>query len=162
MPARSVMARLEGLHDAFLEELFEAGAEFFRFGGARVGDKSEDLGREARDFVVSDRFVLGERVADAERVVADEANDVAGPGDIDGLSLLAEKFLRGREAHGAASALVDDGHVALEFAGADANEGDAVAVLRVHVRLNLEDEGGELRVLDGDGPIFDFRFRIGD
>jgi hypothetical protein len=39
------------------------------------------------------------------------------------------------------------GHVALELAGANAHERDAVAMLRVHVRLNLEDEAGERRVL---------------
>ena len=35
------------------------------------------------------------------------------------------------------------GHVALELAGANADERDAVAMLRVHVRLDLEDETGE-------------------
>ena len=35
------------------------------------------------------------------------------------------------------------GHVALEFAGTDAEERDAVAMVRVHVRLNLENKTGE-------------------
>ena len=35
-------------------------------------------------------------------------------------------------------------HAALEAPRADAHEGDAIAVLRIHVRLDLEDEGGEL------------------
>jgi hypothetical protein len=38
---------------------------------------------------------------------------------------------------------VGDDHVALEFARADADEGDAVAVPGVHVGLDLEDEAGE-------------------
>ena len=42
------------------------------------------------------------------------------------------------------------GHVALELAGANAHEGDAVAMLRIHVRLDLEDEPGERGVLGGD------------
>jgi hypothetical protein len=42
-----------------------------------------------------------------------------------------------------AGAHVLDLHPRLEAAGADAHEGDPVAVLRVHVRLDLEDEAGE-------------------
>jgi hypothetical protein len=38
-------------------------------------------------------------------------------------------------------------HAALEAAGADAQEGDAVAVLGVHVGLDLEHEAGELRLV---------------
>ena len=37
-------------------------------------------------------------------------------------------------------------HVAFEFAGANPEEGDAVAVLRIHVGLDLEDEAGKLVV----------------
>jgi hypothetical protein len=70
-----------------------------------------------------------ERVADAEFAVADEADDVARPGFVDGLAFLAEQLVRGGEAHGAAGALVRDDHVAVELPRADAAEGDAVAVL---------------------------------
>jgi hypothetical protein len=35
-------------------------------------------------------------------------------------------------------------HAALQLARADAHEGDAVAVVGVHVRLDLEDEAGHL------------------
>ena len=38
-------------------------------------------------------------------------------------------------------------HVAVELAGANADKRDAVAVPRVHVRLNLEDETGKFRIL---------------
>ena len=58
--------------------------------------------------------------------------------------------MRGGEARGLAGALVDDHHVALELAGAHAQEGDAVAVLRVHVGLDLEDESGERGVVGSD------------
>ncbi len=43
-----------------------------------------------------------------------------------------------------AGAGVDDVHVALEATGDDADEGYAVAVFRVHVCLDFENEGGEL------------------
>ena len=42
------------------------------------------------------------------------------------------------------------GHVALEFAGADAEKGDAVTVARVHVGLDFKDEAGEGRIFRGD------------
>ena len=44
------------------------------------------------------------------------------------------------------------GHVAIKFAGTDADEGNAVAVARIHVRLNLENEAGvfeHFQFLDG-------------
>ena len=37
-------------------------------------------------------------------------------------------------------------HVALKFAGANANVRDAVAMLRIHVRLDFENEAGKLLV----------------
>ncbi len=52
----------------------------------------------------------------------------------------------------AARARVAHGHVALELARADAHERDAVAVARIHVRLNLEDEAGERRRPPGRRP----------
>lgn len=42
-----------------------------------------------------------------------------------------------------AGAGVDDVHVSLELAGDDADEGDAVPVLGIHICLDLENEGGE-------------------
>ncbi len=42
------------------------------------------------------------------------------------------------------------GHVAVELAGADADERDAVAMLRVHVRLDLEDETAKRRIFRRD------------
>jgi len=50
------------------------------------------------------------------------------------------------ELHLAAGAGVMDLHAGLVAAGTDAEERDAVAVLRVHVRLDLEHETGERRL----------------
>jgi len=57
--------------------------------------------------------------ADAERVVADESDDIARPGLVHRLAFLTEELVGGGEADLLAGALVDD-HVALELAGADA------------------------------------------
>ena len=144
-------ARDEGLHDALLQELVEAGPELLGVGGIGIRDVGEDLRGEARDLVKEDRAVLGEGVADAEGVVADKADDVARVGLVDGLAVLAEELVRGREADRLSGLRVQDRHVALELAGADAHEGDPVAVPGVHVRLDLEDEGREL--VEGDGDL---------
>ena len=45
-----------------------------------------------------------------------------------------------------------DGHALGEHARADAHEGQTVAVRRVHVGLNLEDETGEIRVVRRHRP----------
>ena len=47
---------------------------------------------------------------------------------------------------------VEHHHVLRETAGADADEGDAVAVPRIHVRLDLEDEPREALVGRADDP----------
>ena len=139
----------KGLDDALLHELVEASAVFLGVGGSGVGEVGEDLGGKARDLVVGDGAVFGESVADAEAVVANEADDVAGEGFVDGLAFLAEEFVGGGEADVAAGALVGDDHVAGELTGAHAKEGDAVAVFGVHIGLDLEDEAGKLVVGDG-------------
>ena len=92
------IAQLEHLHDAFLQELFEALAELFEFAGIRIVQIRKALGREARDFAELDAGLGGERVADAEFIMADEADDIAGEGVVDGLAILPEKFVRAREA----------------------------------------------------------------
>ena len=59
---------------------------------------------------------------------------------VNSFTFVAEQFVRAGETHLLLGTRVMHGHVALEFAGADADERNAVAMLRVHVRLNLEDE----------------------
>ena len=111
---------------------------------------AEGFGREARDFLVEDVRVGRQRIADAEAVVADKADDVAGERFVHRFALVAENLVRAGEAHFLPGARVMHGHVALELAGTNADERDAVAMLRVHVRLNLEDETGERGVFGRD------------
>jgi 2-succinyl-5-enolpyruvyl-6-hydroxy-3-cyclohexene-1-carboxylate synthase len=84
----------------------------------------------------------GERVTDEQVVVSRDAHDIAGVGVVHRLALAGEEALRVAEAHAVPGAHVEHVHVALELAGNDADEGHAVAVLRVHVRLDLEHERG--------------------
>ena len=92
------IADLNLLHDAFLEQLFQTFAELLGLRSAGAVDVGEAFGGEAGDFVVDDRRVLGERVADAEAGVADKADDVAGVGFVHCFALVAEKFVRAVEA----------------------------------------------------------------
>ena len=136
---------------AFLEELVEAVAEALELCGAGVVEECEALGREAGDFVVGNGGVAGDGVADEEVVVAHDAHHIAGPRLVDGLAVLGEEALGIPEADGFSGAGVDGRHVALEAARDDAEEGNAVAVLRVHVRLDFENEAREGFGIRGDG-----------
>ena len=81
-----------------------------------------------------------------KRAVVRDADDVAGIGRIGQLALRGEEELRRRQAQLLAGARQPRLHAALQLAGADAGKGDAVAVVRVHVGLDLEDEGRHLVV----------------
>ncbi len=96
------------------------------------------------------RLALGQRVADAELAVVGDADDVAGPGVLGELAVAGEEEHRVRHRHRLAGADVVQLHAALEVARAEPEEGDPVAVLGVHVGLDLEDEAGDLRLPGAD------------
>ena len=146
----AAVGRFEKLGHAFSNKLVQTGAEAFRGAGAAAADGGEALGREDRDLVELDRGIRGQRVADFKRLVAHQADHVAGEGLVDDLAFLGEQLLRIRQADLLGAGAVPDLHVALELAGDDADEGHAVPVLRVHVRLDLEDEAAEALVLGLD------------
>ncbi|EYU01626.1 hypothetical protein PA99_2147 [Pseudomonas aeruginosa PA99] len=73
-----------------------------------------------------------------------QADDVAGIGLFQLLALGGEEGQRVGDLHVLAQAHVAHLHAFLVLARADAHEGDAVAVLGIHVRLDLEHEAGEL------------------
>jgi hypothetical protein len=57
------------------------------------------------------------------------------------------------QGHDRAGANVRELHAAAKVAGAQAHESHAIAVLRVHVGLHLEDEGRHLRLGRQDGAL---------
>ena len=75
-----------------------------------------------------------------------QADDVAGVGLVDVLAVRGHERNRVADAHFAPHARVVHAHTGLIFTRANAYERDAVAVRRVHVRLDLEHETRE-RVL---------------
>src|SRR6185437_5581792 len=91
-------------------------------------------------------FAFGERVADAERAVVGNADDVAGIGLVRDRAVLGEEELRACQRHALAGAHELRLHAAAELAGTQPREGDAVAVVRIHVGLDLEHEGAHARL----------------
>src|SRR6266542_2511805 len=84
-----------------------------------------------------------ERVTDSELPGVDQTDDVAGVRDADRFAVAPEEPVRATGAYRTAHAAVEHDHVLREPAGADAHECHAVAMPRIHIRLDLEDEARE-------------------
>src|SRR5690349_6075519 len=100
----------------------------------------EGLGRKSRDLFVENLGIRRERVANPKAVMANKTDDIAGIGFVHRLTLIAKQLMRTGKTHLLLGTRVMHRHVALELAGTHADESNAVTVLWVHVRLNLEDE----------------------
>ena len=94
----------------------------------------------------------GDGIADGEDARVEHADDIPSVGLVDDLPLLGHQLLRLRQAHFLAALDMVILPVPLEFAGADAQEGQPVPVGLVHIGLNFKDEGGKLRLEDVDRP----------
>src|SRR5262249_33865059 len=84
---------IEGLHDAFLEQLRQSVAKALEMRWRVVVQIREILRRESRHFAEHDAGLFGKRVADEEIVVADDAHDVAGKRFIHSLAFPGEQAL---------------------------------------------------------------------
>ena len=100
--------------------------------------------RERRDACDLDGFAFGQRVANAQLAVVRDADDVAGPCLFRQFTVRGEEQHRVRNRHGLFRAHMCQLHTALEMARRQAQERHAVAVLRVHVGLNLEHKARDL------------------
>jgi hypothetical protein len=125
----------------------EALAKAFELRRARALEPSEALGREARNRVVNNFCILGQRVADAEIRMPNQSHHVPGVSLVHRFALATEQFVRAGKPQLPPGARMDDIHVARELPRANAHEGQTVPMPRVHVRLNLENETGEAGML---------------
>ena len=141
------VVHIENLNDALVEELFEPFLELLVARGGGVVQVGKDFRREAGNFVVDQIGDIGQRVTDAEIAMADESDNIAGICAFDGFAILPEEFLRIGQAQGTSAAWIGNGHVLLENSGTDADKGEAVAVIGVHIGLDFENECGELRMV---------------
>jgi hypothetical protein len=82
-------------------------------------------------------------VADPEDSRIEEPDDIAREGFVDFFAFARHQQGRAREAHALAGAHVQRRGVLHETAGADAHERDPVAMVRIHVGLDLEHEARE-------------------
>ena len=136
----------EGLDHALIQQLLQSLAELLVFGRAGIADVREGLRGKPGNLVVPDRRICGERVADAECPVGDQAYDVAGIRLVQRLAVLRKQLLRIRKPDRLAGDRVVDHHVLDEPARTHAHKREAVAMPGIHVRLNLEYETREVGI----------------
>ena len=146
MILRPLSERYEQLRHAFVHQLVDALGELLEFQRVGVLDVAELLGGERRDAREFELLALGEGVADLEVARVVQTHDVARVGEVDHRLLLGHEGRRRGEFELLAAAHVQVVMVALERPGADFQEGDAVAVVGVHVGVDLEDEARHLRL----------------
>ena len=86
--------RQEQLHDALLRHLLQGLAQFLGLHRVADLDPAQDFRRETRHAAKHQILALGQRVADAQRAVVGNADDVAGIGLLGQLAVLGEEELR--------------------------------------------------------------------
>ena len=105
-------------------------------------DPAQDLRRKARHPAKAEAFAFGQGVTDAQCPVVRDAHHVARIRLFGQRTVLCEEELRRVQADRLARADRVAFMPRASLPGADAHEGDAVAVIGVHVRLDLEHEPG--------------------
>src|SRR5882672_10183729 len=136
----------QALHRALGDQLVHALVERFALREVARRDAREDLGLELRQRLVLETAAHRDRVADAVRVAADHADDVAGKRFVERVALLRDHAVRARETHVAVEAMVVHDEIAPETAGTHAEERETVAMAAIHVGLDLEHVRAERRL----------------
>ena len=90
--------------------------------------------------------IIRKTIANAKNTGVKEADNIAGISFLYNSTLLRHELLRLCQLNGLAALLMVHSHTLLKFAGANTNEGNAVAVSRVHISLNLKNKGREFLV----------------
>ena len=135
----------EDLDGTLLRELLHALDELLALERIDLRDACEHLGRERGDRrVLHALFAGADGVADAEDARVEEAHDVARIGLVDDGAVVGHHRGSGRELELFVALHVEGIHAALELSRADAHEGDAVAMVLVHVGLDLEHKTAEV------------------
>ncbi|MPN17758.1 hypothetical protein SDC9_165113 [bioreactor metagenome] len=132
--------RAEQLGRPLLGQLLQAFLQLLDL--QRVADtrQAEHFRCEGRNAGKAQVFALGEGLAEADGAVVGDADDVARPRLIGSGAIARHEGNGVVDRQGLAGGHLLDLHAPVEAAGTDAQEGDAVAVLGVHVGLDLEHE----------------------
>ena len=136
----AALHRLEDLYRALFAQLLQALVQLLDFQGITDAHGAEEVWREVRNAGKGQHLAFGKTVADLHVAVVRQADDVAR---VRFFHLFARGSHEGhhvRHLDLAPQAQMLDLHAALETSRAHAQEGDAVAVRRIHVCLDLENE----------------------
>ena len=134
----------EQLRHALVHQLVDAFGQLLEFQRVGVLDVAELLGGERRNSGEAELLAFGEGVADLEVPRVVQTHDVARIGEVDHRLFLGHEGRRGGEFQLLAAAYVEVVPIPFERAGTDLQERDAVAVVGVHVGVDLEDEARHL------------------
>ena len=134
----------EHLGCALFTELHHALLQLFHLQWILEYDPTEEFRRKIRHTAVLEFLTFSEGVTDLNRAMVVQADDVARPGFFNMRAFIGLERDRISNLHGLADAHVLHLHALAVAAGADPHEGDPIAVRRVHIRLHLENEAGEL------------------
>ena len=138
---------IEQLNGALLRQLLDALDELLAFESVLRLNARKLLGREHGEvFKLEFMSGVGQGVADAEHARVEEPDDISRERFIDDLTVLSEELLRLSELDQLVGRRVPNLHIALEFARADSDECQPIPMRGIHIRLDFEDEGGELLI----------------
>ena len=139
--------RAEHLHHALLRQLLQRLFQLLGLHRVRQPHAPQDFRREARHADEIDLLALGQRIADPDGAMVGNADDVAGIRLFGQRAVLREEELRRVERDRFAGAHLLDLHAARQLAGAEPRKGDTVAVIGVHIGLDLEHESRHARLV---------------
>ncbi|RMO66656.1 hypothetical protein ALQ39_00548 [Pseudomonas amygdali pv. eriobotryae] len=145
--------REEHLRGAFFGQLLKALTQLLGFERVLQAHAAEQLRCEVRNTGEAQCFAFGEGVADLDGAVVVQTDDVTGIGFFQLLTLRREERQRITDPHVLAQAHVAHFHSLVVTARTDTHERDTVAVLGVHVRLDLEHETAEFLFGRFDGAL---------
>jgi hypothetical protein len=144
---------VEHLNRTLLGEFVEALVELFA--AERIGelDPREVLRRKGGNGLEDGRTPRGEGIPDPKAPAVVDPHHIPGPGGLHRLAFLAKKLLGLGQPERLPRAHIGDRGSRYEAPRADPYEGQAISMLGVHIRLNLENEPGEPVVFGVNPPL---------
>ena len=143
----------KNLHRAFGGHLFHAFVKGFAFAHVGGVNPGKDFGLKLGKRLVVESIAERDGVADGKLTRVDDADDVSGIRHVYGVAVPGDETMGPRQTNFMAQSMMRDRHVAFESSGTHSQEGGAVSMSGIHVRLDFEHVGAERRC---DGVDDDF------
>ena len=141
------------LRGALLRELLQTLLKLLGLHGITQANAAKQFRRKVRDTGETEGFTVGKGVADLNRAVVVQADDITRQGALHEHALAGLEAQRIGDFHMLARAHMAHLHTFFIATRTDAQKRDAVAMARVHVRLNLEHKAGERGLGGGDAAL---------